>query len=44
MDIAEKSGKTVILVTHNINEAVLMSDRVIVMGINPGHVLEDLAD
>jgi len=42
MDIAEKSGKTVILVTHNINEAVLMSDRVIIMGINPGHVLEDL--
>ena len=42
MEIAEKSGKTVILVTHNINEAVLMSDRVIVMGINPGHVLEDL--
>jgi NitT/TauT family transport system ATP-binding protein len=42
MDIAEQSGKTVILVTHNISEAVLMSDRVIVMGINPGHILEDL--
>lgn len=42
MDIAKQSGKTVILVTHNINEAVLMSDRVLVMGINPGHVLENL--
>ncbi len=42
MDIAERSGKTVILVTHNIGEAVLMSDRIVVMGINPGHVLEDL--
>ncbi len=28
MDIAATSGKTVILVTHNISEAVLMSDRV----------------
>lgn len=42
MDIAEKRGKTVILVTHNISEAVLMSDRVVVMGINPGHVLDNL--
>ncbi len=42
MDIAEKSGKTVVLVTHSISEAVLMSDRIIVMGINPGHILEDM--
>ncbi|RHW36704.1 ABC transporter ATP-binding protein [Lysinibacillus yapensis] len=42
MDIAEQSGKTVILVTHNISEAVLMSDKVVVLGINPGHVLETI--
>lgn len=42
MDIVEKSGKTVVLVTHNISEAVLMSNRIVVLGINPGHVLEDL--
>lgn len=42
MDIAEQSGKTVVLVTHNISEAVLMSDKVVVLGINPGHVLETI--
>ncbi|MER2108884.1 MAG: ABC transporter ATP-binding protein [Solibacillus sp.] len=42
MEIAEKSGKTVVLVTHSISESVLMSDRIIVMGINPGHILEDI--
>ena len=42
MDIAEQSGKTVVLVTHNISEAVLMSDRVIVLGMNPGHIIEDI--
>ena len=41
MDIVERVEKTVVLVTHNISEAVLMSDRIVVLGINPGHVLED---
>jgi len=35
--------KGVILVTHNIEEAVLMCDRVLVFGSNPGRVLSEIA-
>jgi NitT/TauT family transport system ATP-binding protein len=34
--------KGVILVTHNIEEAVLMCDRVLVFGSNPGRVIEEI--
>jgi NitT/TauT family transport system ATP-binding protein len=35
--------KGVILVTHNIEEAVLMCDRVLLFGTNPGRVISELA-
>ncbi|WP_426453702.1 ABC transporter ATP-binding protein [Paenibacillus sp. S-38] len=35
-------GKTAVLVTHDITEAVAMSDRVIVLQPNPGRLLADL--
>src|SRR5450631_1225471 len=34
--------KGVILVTHNIEEAVLMSDRILLFSRNPGHIIEDI--
>jgi len=31
-------SKSILIVTHNIEEAVILADRVIVLGSNPGHV------
>lgn len=37
-----KNKITAVMVTHDVDEAVYMSDRVIVMSKNRGHILEDL--
>ncbi len=35
--------KAVMMVTHNIEEAVLMCDRILVLGTNPGHIAAEIA-
>ena len=37
-----ESGATAILVTHNVSEAVFLSDRVFVMGKGPGRIVAEL--
>ena len=41
--IWESTGKTVLFITHSIDEAILLGDRIVVFGANPGTVNAELA-
>jgi NitT/TauT family transport system ATP-binding protein len=36
--------KTIVMVTHNIEEAVLLADRILVLGTNPGKIRSDMTN
>lgn len=42
VSIYEKSGKTIVFITHSIDEALMLSTRMIVMGSKPGRVVQDI--
>lgn len=42
LSIWERDRKTVLFVTHGVDEAVFLSDRVIVMSGSPGHIQENI--
>ncbi|HYS67046.1 MAG TPA: ABC transporter ATP-binding protein [Paraburkholderia sp.] len=42
LSIYEKSGKTIVFITHSIDEALMLSTRMIVMGAKPGRIVQDI--
>lgn len=44
LQIYQKSGKTIVFITHSIDEALLLSTRMVIMSARPGKVVCDIAN
>ncbi|WP_156289748.1 ABC transporter ATP-binding protein [Oceanobacillus salinisoli] len=42
MKIWQETQKTILFVTHSIQEAIKLSDRIVVMGTRPGRIIKDI--
>ena len=42
LNVLDRSDKAVLLVTHDVEEAILLSDRVLVMAPNPGRIVAEI--
>jgi len=42
LSIYEQSGKTIVFITHSIDEALTLSTRMAVMGSKPGRIVQDI--
>jgi NitT/TauT family transport system ATP-binding protein len=42
LEIWEENRKTILFITHDIDEAILLADRIFVMGINPRRIVEQI--
>lgn len=42
LQIQQREKTTIVLVTHDIDEAIYLSDRIFIMGANPGHIHKEI--
>ena len=42
--IYEQSGKTIVFITHSIDEALMLSSRILIMSARPGKIAQDIVN